>query len=43
MTENNLNNTAVSQIPTWFERKFECRGGTPTKDSLVKIDAIALE
>jgi hypothetical protein len=23
MTENNLNNTAVSQIPTWFERKFE--------------------
>ena len=23
MTENNLNNTAVSQIPSWFERKFE--------------------
>ena len=23
MTENNLNNTAVSQIPTWFERKFD--------------------
>ena len=23
MTKKNLNNTPVSQIPTWFERKFE--------------------
>jgi hypothetical protein len=23
MIENNLNNEAVSQIPPWFERKFE--------------------
>ena len=23
VTDNDLNNTAVSQIPTWFERKFE--------------------
>ncbi len=23
MTENNLNNTDVSQTPTWFERKYE--------------------
>jgi hypothetical protein len=23
MTENNLNNSAVSEIPSWFERKFE--------------------